>query len=129
MYIVYVHIMHLISYILIVRNLCSGNLQLPTFVCNQCLSPMKLWVRISIRARCTTLCNKVCQCLAIGRWFFPGTPFSFTNKTDRHDITDILLKVALNIITPNHNPICTLCQLIQLLHVYTVYIDCDVIYF
>ena len=25
-----------------------------------------------------------------------GTPISFTYKTDRHDITDILLKVALN---------------------------------
>ena len=27
----------------------------------------------------------------------PGIPVSSTNKTDRHDITDILLKVALNI--------------------------------
>ena len=26
----------------------------------------------------------------------PGTPISSTNKTDRHDITEILLKVALN---------------------------------
>jgi len=32
--------------------------------------------------------------------FFPGTPVSSTNKTDRHDITEILLKVALNNITP-----------------------------
>jgi hypothetical protein len=32
------------------------------YLCNQCLSPLKLWVRISIRARCTTLCDKVCQC-------------------------------------------------------------------
>jgi len=31
-------------------------------------------------------------------WFSPGTPVSFTNKTDRHDITAILLKVALNTI-------------------------------
>jgi hypothetical protein len=31
-------------------------------------------------------------------WFSPGTPVSFTNKTDRHDITEILLKVALNTI-------------------------------
>ena len=31
--------------------------------------------------------------------FFPGTPVSSTNKTDCHDITEILLKVALNIIT------------------------------
>ena len=27
-----------------------------------------------------------------------GTPGSSTNKTDRHDITEILLKVALNIV-------------------------------
>ena len=26
----------------------------------------------------------------------PGTPVSFTNKTDHHDITEILLKVSLN---------------------------------
>jgi hypothetical protein len=30
--------------------------------------------------------------------FLPGPPVSSTNKTDRHDITKILLKVALNII-------------------------------
>ena len=37
--------------------------------------------------------------LAIGRWFFTGTPVSSTNETDRHDIAEILLKVTLNIIT------------------------------
>ena len=31
-----------------------------------------------------------------GRWFSPGTTVSSTNKTDRHDITEILLKVVLN---------------------------------
>jgi hypothetical protein len=31
--------------------------------------------------------------------FSPGTLVSSTNKTDRHDITEILLKVALNTIT------------------------------
>ena len=30
-----------------------------------------------------------------GRWFFPGPPVSWTNKTDRHDITELLLKVVL----------------------------------
>jgi hypothetical protein len=34
-------------------------------------------------------------------WFSPDTPVSSTNKTDRHDITEILLKVALNTIKPN----------------------------
>jgi len=31
-----------------------------------------------------------------GRWFSPGIPASPTTKTGRHDITDILLKMALN---------------------------------
>jgi hypothetical protein len=48
----------------------------------------------------TTLCDKVCQWLATGRWFSSDTPVSSTNKTDCHDITEILLKVALNTITP-----------------------------
>jgi len=26
------------------------------YLCNQCLSPLMLWLWISIRARCTTLC-------------------------------------------------------------------------
>ena len=31
-------------------------------------------------------------------WFSPGTPVSSTNKSDHHDIIEILLKVALNTI-------------------------------
>jgi hypothetical protein len=31
-----------------------------------------------------------------GQWFSLGTLVSSTNKTDRHDITKILLKVTLN---------------------------------
>ena len=46
----------------------------------------------------TTLCDKVCQCLETGPWFSLGTSVSSTNKTDRHDIIEILLKVALNTI-------------------------------
>jgi hypothetical protein len=34
----------------------------------------------------------------IGRWFSPSTPASSTTKTGRHDIAEILLKVALNTI-------------------------------
>ena len=44
------------------------------YLCNQFLSPLMLWVRISIRVRCTTLCDKVCLWLATGRWFSPGPP-------------------------------------------------------
>jgi hypothetical protein len=43
----------------------------------------------------TTFCDKVCQ------WFSTGTLVSSTNKIDRHDITEILLKVALSTKTPS----------------------------
>ena len=63
------------------------------------LSPPMLWARVPLRARGTTLCDKVCQWLAAGWLFSPGTPVSSTNKTDRYDITEILMKVALKTIT------------------------------
>ena len=45
---------------------------------------------------------KVCQWLATtGQWFSLGTLVSFTNKNVRHDMTEILLKVALNTINQN----------------------------
>jgi hypothetical protein len=68
------------------------------YLCNQCLSPLMLWVRISIREKCTTLCDKVCQWHVTSLWFSPGSPVSSTNKTDCQDITEILLNVALNTI-------------------------------
>ena len=70
------------------------------YLCNQCLSPLKLWGRTrSWRGVLdTTLCDKVCQWFATCRWFSPGTPVSSTNNTDRHDITEIVLKVTLNTI-------------------------------
>ena len=72
----------------------SLDLQLPM------QSPLRLWFWILLRwgVLDTTLCNKVCQWLAKGLWFSLGTPMSPTNKTDRHNITEILLKVALNTI-------------------------------
>ena len=36
--------------------------------------------------------------LAAGQWFSLGTPISSTNKTDLHNITEMLLKVVLNTI-------------------------------
>jgi hypothetical protein len=50
-------------------------------------------IRIS---RLAAASDKVYQLLAQGRWFSPGTPASSTTKTGRHDIAEILLKVALN---------------------------------
>jgi hypothetical protein len=49
------------------------------------------------QAGCTRY-NIMCQWLAAGLWFSPGTPVSSTNKTDRHFIAEILLKVELNTI-------------------------------
>jgi len=49
----------------------------------------------------TTLCDNVCQWLAISRCFFPCTQVSSTSKTDRHDKTEILLKVAFNTTNPS----------------------------
>ena len=43
-------------------------------------------------------CDRACQWLTTGWWY---SPVSSTNKTDRHDIAKILMKVALNTITPN----------------------------
>ena len=59
------------------------------------------WVRTrlcKLQKGCTRLAtasDKVFQLLAHGRWFSPGTPVSFTTKTGRHDIAEILWKVAL----------------------------------
>ena len=74
------------------------------YICNQCLSPLMLRVRISIRARCTTLCGKVYQ------WFSPGILVSSIYKNDHHDIIEILLKVALNTIKQTTN-IILYCQI------------------
>jgi hypothetical protein len=76
---------------------------------NQCLSPLVLWVRISIRARCTTLCDKAGQCLVTSRWFSPGPPVSSINKTDRYNIAESGVKHHLTNKQPNkHILICLL---------------------
>jgi hypothetical protein len=54
--------------------------------------------RVHYKTGCTRLaaaCDKVYQLLAHGRWFSPGTLASSTTKTGRHDIAEILLKMAL----------------------------------
>jgi hypothetical protein len=71
-----------------------------TYICNQCRSPLTLWVRTPLRRGelDTTLRNKVCQWLATSLWF---SLVSYTNKTDHHNITEILLKVAFSTINLN----------------------------
>jgi hypothetical protein len=58
--------------------------------------------------RLTAASDKVYQLLAHGRWFSPGTPASSTTKTGRHDIAEILLKVALKQQKYKKNQIVTL---------------------
>ena len=54
-----------------------------------------------LRGVLDTLCDTIYERLATGRWLSLDTPVFSTNKTDRHDITEILLKVALNTISLN----------------------------
>ena len=90
-----------ISYIYILDPLWSWSYGswINYYLCNQCLSPLTLWVRIPFRRDVldTTLIHVIK--FAASRWFSPGIPVSSTNKTDHHDITVILLKVALNTIS------------------------------
>ena len=63
---------------------------------------------VNYKKECTRLAaasDKVYQLLAHGRWFSPGTPASSTTKTGRHDIAQILMKVALNTIINQSNQI------------------------
>ena len=70
------------------------------YLCNQCLSPLKLWVRTPFMSRCIRY-NTIWQSLSVTcdrSVVSLGTLVFSTNKTDHHDITEILLKVALNTI-------------------------------
>ena len=64
--------------------------------------PNTAWVRVrlcKLQKGCfkrAAASDKVYQWLVHGRWFSPGTPAFSTTNTGRHDIAEILLKVALN---------------------------------
>jgi hypothetical protein len=67
-----------------------------------CLCINVLWVWLP----CPTLCDKVCQWLAASRWFSPCLLVSSTNKTDRQEITKILVKVVFNTIKQKQTKHC-----------------------
>jgi hypothetical protein len=81
------------------------------------LSPIRLGFApsfVNYKKGCIRLAaasDEVYQLLAQGRWFSPGTPASSTTKTGRHDIAEILLKVALN--TKIHSFIPTLVSILE----------------
>jgi hypothetical protein len=62
--------------------------------------------------------DKTYQLLAHGRWFSLCTLASSTTKTGRHDIVDILLKVALNTKNQIKSIIHVLCIINHYLFIY-----------
>ena len=91
-------------YLICPVHLVNAPIKYSTLLCilmytiHQSLSSLTLWVRIPLKrgGLDIALCDNVWEWLAAGRWFSPCTPVSSANKTDRHDITEILLKAALN---------------------------------
>ena len=62
--------------------------------------------------------------MLILRWLSPGSSVSSINKADRHDVNEILLKVALNTIKQTSNCIrllLMLCDLVTNTQPYTVF--------
>ena len=71
------------------------------YLCNQYISPLTFWARIPFMARCTSY-NIIWSSVSVtcgGSLVFSGYSLSPTYKNDRHDITKILLKMALCTIT------------------------------
>jgi hypothetical protein len=68
------------------------------YLCNQCLSPLKLWVRIPLRRGIldTALCDKVDRSVVFSR--YKCTPVSSTNKTECHDIQKCIWNIVVQII-------------------------------
>ena len=69
----------------------------------------------------TTLYDKACHSLPTGRWFSPGTPVSFSNKTKRHDITDINLPTHSNKVTKCYKKLLTLYNIIFIADIFDIY--------
>ena len=91
-----------------IRGTC-GSLSLAVGLPNNSYKPITNTARVCARLcklqnECTRIVaasDKVYQFLAYGRWFSPCTPASSITTTARHDIAEILLKVAL--ITKNQS--------------------------
>ena len=59
------------------------------------VAPVRVCILQKMYTRLAAASDKVYQLLAHGRWFSLGTSASSATKTGRHDIAEILLKVAL----------------------------------
>ena len=67
------------------------------YVPMQSVPMLRVWIPLMARCIRYNIILYWCQWLATGLWFSPDASLSFINKTDRHDTTEILLKVTLNI--------------------------------
>jgi hypothetical protein len=94
------------------------------YLCNQCLSQLMLCVRIPLMARCARY-NIMWSSLIVtcdSRGFSTGTTVFSINKPDRHDITEILLKVALSTITLTLTPLN--CAVGSLINTKIIHFEC-----
>ena len=87
----------LVTRFLIPRDRRGRGSLIYNYLCNQCLSPLVSSnpVNGDVYSIQHYVIKFVSDLPQVGD-FFPGTPVSSTNKTDHHDITEILLTVALN---------------------------------
>ena len=76
------------------RDRMVVGLELP--ICNQCLSPLTLWVWTPFMARC--------QWLVTDWRFSPSTTVSSINKTDRHDNSWNIVESGAKHHPNTHNP-------------------------
>ena len=98
----YIHLMY-ISFIIHIYMFWGGSMS-QVVGSNNSYKPITntAWARTQLcklqkgYTRLAAASDKVYQLLVQGRWFSPGTPASFITKTGRHDISEILLKVALS---------------------------------
>jgi hypothetical protein len=80
-----------------------------TFRVSPCCSREDQHVKNGQLSRKVQICDKVCRWHTAGRWFSPGILVSYINRPDRHDITETLSKVALNIIKPTKSITALVC--------------------
>ena len=85
---------------------------------------------VNSKKGCTCLAaasDNIYQLLAHGRWFSRGTPASSTTKTGRHDIAEILLKMALNTTKSNQIVQCALVKYSVLREYTLIYTVVDIL--
>jgi hypothetical protein len=88
---------YLLTTISSVLDISTSVLKQKYYITDMCSCYTISWL-CQLQKRCTRIAaasDKAYQLLAHGRWFSPGTPASSTTKTGRHDIAEILSKVAL----------------------------------